>query len=147
METIVWPVIRNVIHRLYCTPHQPGRGVIGVVWGCFAPLKSRDIQASRCIFRNLFIGKSIEFSFFEKQPLSDCNHKNGIQQWHSSSKQYNGSRVSRPFLCARSHGVCVWLVHSSRSNQDNIFTFNATVKHTPSALIPTIRSMQQQQNE
>ena len=47
----------------------------------------------------------------------------------SQRQQYNGSRVLSSCLCASSHGECVWLVHSRRSNRDNIFSSDASIKH------------------
>ena len=60
---------------------------------------------------------------------------------------HNGSRAPSSRLCA-SHGVCVWLVQSSRrlNHDDHIFTSNATtMKHTSSDIIPDKRSIQQKQ--
>ena len=51
-------------------------------------------------------------------------------------QQYNASRASSSCICASSHRcMCVWLVHSRTSNHDNIFTSNATIKHTSSDFI------------
>ena len=49
------------------------------------------------------------------------------------------------FLCQRSRCTRVWLVHSSRKSNHNIFVPNATVKHTSSDLIPGTRRIQRQQ--
>ena len=38
----------------------------------------------------------------------------------------------------QSRCMCVWLVHSRRSNHDYIFAFNAIIEHTSSDLVPDI---------
>ena len=63
-----------------------------------------------------------------------------VTNWYKAAaqqqQQYNGSRVSSYCLCASSHGVYVWLVHSRRTNHDNLFTSNAIIKHISADLIP-----------
>ena len=60
----------------------------------------------------------------------------------AQQQQYNcRSRVSSSTLLHSSHGVCVWLVHSRRSSNDNNrFASDATTKHTSSDLIPGTRN-------
>ena len=77
------------------------------------------------------------------------NQYTAVQQ-----QRYHARSASSFRLCASSHDVCVWLVHSSRrSNHDSISwyminTYNATVVIQPSSdVIPGKRNKQQQQKQ
>ena len=81
---------------------------------------------------------------FFKAAAQPRSQKSVPGTWHAAvqQKRYNGSRAPSSRVCASSHGVCVWLVHSSRrSNGNIIFMPSATVKHTSSDLIPGTRSI------
>ena len=65
--------------------------------------------------------------FFQTSRSASQPH---IQCTTAQQQQFNGSRVLSSCLCDGSHGViCVWLVYSRRSNDDNMITSNATIEH------------------
>ena len=74
-----------------------------------------------------------------------CCHEISTQQQHSSCTA-PAVFQALPFVPVVTV-LCVWLVHSRRSSQDNIFTSNATFKRTSSDLIPAIRSTHEQQKQ
>ena len=85
---------------------------------------------------------------FQKQPLSLAATKSIPYAAAVQQQRYNCNRASSSFLCASSHGLYVRsLVHSRRSNHDNVFTPNATIKHTSSDLIPSVQSIQQEERK
>ena len=95
-------------------------------------------------------GTAACFFLLQKQPLSLAATKSVYSSSAAAIQRQPCARSSR--LCASSHGgvcACVWLVHSSRiSNHDNMNTSNATiVKNTSSDLMPSIRSIQQRQEQ
>ena len=73
-----------------------------------------------------------------------CNHNHGatVSVYGSKAAAY-GQPCSKPWPFRQSCWVYAWLVQGCRRSNHNLFTSTtATLKHSPSDLIPGIRSIQ-----